>query len=68
MTPEFIEANQEALDEAEFYEIINPSRHTQPLRHVGEGLESIGNGIAWLGFWIAVAAIATAVILKGWTP
>ena len=30
--------------------------------------QHIGEGIAWLGFWLAVAAIASAAIFKGWKP
>lgn len=53
MSPEFHDANQEALDEAEFYVAVNP-RDYQPMRWVAVGLESLGEGIAWAGFWIGL--------------
>lgn len=33
-----------------------------------DAAKHIGEGIAWFGFWIAVAAVSVAAILKGWTP
>lgn len=33
-----------------------------------EAAKYIGEGIAWLGFWLAVATIAGTAIFKGWKP
>lgn len=30
--------------------------------------EHIGNGLAWFGFWIAVAVVSYAAISNGWRP
>jgi len=33
-----------------------------------EAAKHIAEGIAWFGFWIAIAAVAVAAIFKGWKP
>jgi len=33
-----------------------------------EAAKEIGEGIAWLGFWLAIGAVACAAIMKGWRP
>ena len=33
-----------------------------------EAAKHLGEGIAWLGFWLAVAAVLVAAINHGWKP
>lgn len=33
-----------------------------------EAARHIGEGIAWLGFWLAVAVVASAAMFNGWKP
>lgn len=33
-----------------------------------EAGKHIGEGIAWLGFWLAAGAVAVAAIMNGWKP
>lgn len=67
MTPEFEEANREALEEAEFDRLVNWS-HYQPERHIAEGLsdlgEYLGQGLCWLGLWIGVGMVLVALVQK----
>jgi len=39
-------------------------RYEQPQRWFGEGLEKIGQGIAWAGFWIGLGIALSHV--PGW--
>lgn len=53
MTPEFRKANEEALDEAEFNQRVNPQAY-QPEAHWVDAFENLGHGIAWFGFWVGL--------------
>lgn len=33
-----------------------------------EAAKRLGEGIAWLGFWLAIAAVLVAAINHGWKP
>lgn len=55
MSPPFVNANRDALEKALFDQIVNPSDNLG--NRIQMGLRSIGNGIAWFGFWIAVGLI-----------
>ena len=33
-----------------------------------EAAKAIGEGIAWLGFWLAAGAVLVAAIMNGWKP
>lgn len=33
---------------------MSTERYEQPHRWLGEGLEALGSGIAWAGFWIGL--------------
>ena len=55
MSKPFIDANQEALDEALFDKVVHaPDSLGECLQY---GMQHIGEGIAWFGFWIAVGLI-----------
>jgi hypothetical protein len=51
MSPEFIEANRDALDEAEFERFVNP---IDPYASIAQAAMYIGQGLAWFGFWICI--------------
>lgn len=47
------------------------SRFDQPQRWIGEGLEALGDGIKWAGFWIGLGIAFRQVIelfIKGALP
>lgn len=33
-----------------------------------EAAKATGEGIAWLGFWLAAGAVLVAAIMNGWKP
>ena len=33
-----------------------------------EAAKHIGEGMAWLGFWLGLAAVLVACIMNGWRP
>ena len=63
---DFEERNREAFEDAEFYRRTRIRKH-QSRRWIGKGLSiaglHIGQGIAWFGFWIAVATVCAALIM-----
>ena len=60
MSTDFIQANQDALNEALFNQIVNPPDSLGD--NIYAGMHAVGNGIAWFGFWIAVGLIGFGAI------
>lgn len=60
MPTDFIQANQDALNEALFNQIVNSPDSLGD--NIYAGMHAVGNGIAWFGFWIAVGLIGFGAI------
>ena len=61
MSQQFVDDNREALDEALYNQVIGIDQPDTLGDCLQMGMEGIGNGIAWFGFWIGVGLVSLAV-------